>query len=169
VTFHEGYLETREAARRDKAVKSGEGVEDDAPSSRPEMSQPLQTYFELHRHAAVRAKLIEHPDIALRLMVAHAIVGSGLWQVRPEPQRSRHEATLESVAGSSSQAVFITERKAVLKLLGLERSTDKPVISGNGDDYALCETFEPPRVYRRVKLSEDDPYEREEIHPVLHC
>ena len=27
---------------------------------------------------------------------------------------------------------------------------------------------EPPRVYRRVKLSKDEPYEREETHPDLH-
>jgi len=151
VTFHEGYLETREAERRDKAVEAGSDAETDVPSSRPEMSQPLQTYFELHRHAAVRAELFEHPDIALRLMVAHAIVGSNLWQVRPEPQRSRHEASLESVAGSESQAAFITKREKVLKLLGVERSNDRPVISGNGDDYALCDIFA-----RLLKLSEID-------------
>ena len=141
VTFHEGYLETKEAAKRDKAAQSGEGVENDTPSSRPEMTQGMQTYFELHRHAAVRAKLLEHPDIALRLMIAHAIVGSSLWQVRPEPQRSRHEATLESVGGSKAQAAFQTERKAVLKLLGLEANDTRPIIRGNGDEYALCDIF----------------------------
>ena len=151
VTFHEGFLGIKEAAKRDKAAQSGENAENDAPSSRPEMTQGMQTYFELHRHAAVRAKLLEHPDIAMRLMVSHAIVGSGLWQVRPEPQRSRHEATLESVAGSISQTAFIKERKAALKLLGLECSTDRPVISGNGDDYALCDIFA-----RLIKLSEID-------------
>ena len=151
VTFHEGFLETKEAAKRDKAAESGESAKNDAPTSRPEMTQGMQTYFELHRHAAVRAKLLEHPDIALRLMIAHAIVGSSLWQVRPEPQRSRHEATLESVAGSTSQAAFIKERKTVLKLLGLEHGTDRPVISGNGDEYALCGIFA-----RLLKLSEID-------------
>ena len=151
VTFHEGYLETKEAAKRGKAAGSGESAENDVPSPRPEMTQGMQIYFELHRHAAVRAKLLEHPDVALRLMVAHAIVGSNLWQVRPEPQRSRHEATLASVGGSISQAVFIKERKAVLKLLGLEHGTDRPVISGSGDEYALCDTFA-----RLLKLSEID-------------
>ena len=113
------------------------------------MTQPLQTYFELHRHAAVRAKLFQHPDIAMRLMVAHAIVGSGLWQVRPEPQRSRHEATLESVGGSESQTAFAAERKVVLGLLGLDVSDARPIIRGNGDDYALCDIFA-----RLLKLSE---------------
>ncbi len=27
---------------------------------------------------------------------------------------------------------------------------------------------EPPRVYRRVKLSKDEPYDTEKTHPVLH-
>jgi len=151
VTFHEGYLETKEAAKRVKAAGSGEGAENDAPSSRPEMTQGMQTYFELHRHAAVRTKLLEHPDIALRLMIAHAIVGSSLWQVRPEPQRSRHEATLESVGGSKAQTAFQTERKAVLKLLGLEAIDTRPIIRGNGDEYALCDIFA-----RLLKINEID-------------
>ena len=151
VTFHEGYLETKEAAKRDKAAQSGEVAENDSPSSRPEMTQGMQTYFELHRHAAVRAKLLEHPDIALRLLIAHVIVGSSLWQVRPEPQRSRHEATLESVGGSKAQAAFQTERKAVLKLLGLEATDTRPIIRGNGDEYALCDIFA-----RLLKINEID-------------
>ena len=151
ITFHEGFITTKEAARLDSAKASGGQSEDTAPASRPEMTQPLQTYFELHRHAAVRAKLIQHPDIAMRLMVAHAIVGSGLWQVRPEPQRSRHEATLESVGGSEAQTAFAAERKVVLGLLGLDVTDARPIIRGNGDDYALCDVFA-----RLLKLSEID-------------
>ncbi len=33
---------------------------------------------------------------------------------------------------------------------------------------AILYRFESPRVYRRVKLSKDEPYEREETHPDLH-
>ena len=150
ITFHEGYLDRKEAARHDKA-KAGGKDETDTPVTRPEMTQPLQTYFELHRHAAVRAKLCEHPMVAVKLMVAHAIVGSGLWQVRPEPQRSRHEATLQSVGGSKAQSVLMGERKAALALLGIERSNDAPLIRGNGDEYALCDIFA-----RLLKLSEID-------------
>jgi len=151
VTFHEGYINATEAARRDKINASGGGDEsvNDAVTARPEMTQPLQTYFELHRHAAVRAKLSDHPDIALKLMVAHAIVGSGLWQVRPEPQRSRHEATLESIGSSEAQAAFAGQRKAVLGLLGLDPADARPIIRGNGDDYALCDIFA-----RLLKLNE---------------
>jgi len=149
VTFHEGFIDSKDAARRDKAKANGD--ESDAPASRPEMTQPLQTYFELHRHAAVRAKLCEHPMVAMKLMVAHAIVGSGLWQVRPEPQRSRHEATLQSVGGSEAQSTFMGERKAALTLLGIERGDDSPLIRGNGDDFTLCDIFA-----RLLKLSEID-------------
>ncbi|SEP23839.1 hypothetical protein SAMN04490248_14813, partial [Salinihabitans flavidus] len=28
--------------------------------------------------------------------------------------------------------------------------------------------FEPPRVYRRVKLSKGEPHDRQETHPELH-
>ena len=153
ITFHEGFLDSKEANRRDKATARGDRneIEGDAAIARPEMTQPLQTYFELHRHAAVRAKLCEHPDIAMKLMLAHAIVGSGLWQVRPEPQRSRHEATLESVGSSEAQASFAVQRKTVLGLLGIDVMDTKPIIRGNGDDYALCGIFA-----RLLKLTEAD-------------
>ena len=150
ITFHEGFISAKDAARRDKSKSTGSG-DIETPANRPEMTQPLQTYFELHRHAAVRAKLLQHPDVALRLMVAHAIVGSGLWQVRPEPQRSRQEATLESVGGSKSQARFGEGRKIVLDLLGLDQTDARPVIRGTGDDYALCDIFA-----RLLKLNEID-------------
>ena len=149
ITFHEGFVTTKDAARSDKAQSVGNDEARETSTTRPEMAQPLQTYFELHRHAAVRAKLFQHPDVAMRLMVAHAIVGSGLWQVRPEPQRSRHEATLESVGGSASQTAFATERKVVLGLLGFDVTDARPIIRGNGDDYALCDIFS-----RLLKLSE---------------
>ena len=150
ITFHEGFVTTKDAARSGKAAAKGDG-DTEATTTRPEMTQPLQTYFELHRHAAVRAKLFQHPDVAMRLMVAHAIVGSGLWQVRPEPQRSRHEATLESVGGSNAQTAFAAERKVVLGLLGRDVTDARPIIRGNGDDYALCDIFA-----RLLKLNEID-------------
>src|SRR3546814_19111022 len=66
---------------------------------RPEISGTMQTYIDLHRHAAVREALTGHPKVALRLMVAHAIVGSYLWRVTPEPQTRRHEAVRGSGEG----------------------------------------------------------------------
>lgn len=33
----------------------------------------------------------------------------------------------------------------------------------------MVETTEPPRVYRRVKHSKDEPYDKAQIHPRLSC
>ena len=90
VTFHEGYVTLKEARRQER----GEAVEE---PSRPELSAPLGNYIDLHRHAAVRAAVASKPDIALRLMLAHAIHGSLLFRITPEPQRALTDAIAESV------------------------------------------------------------------------
>src|SRR3546814_1395620 len=73
---------------------------------RPEISGTMQTYIDMHRHAAVREALTGHPKVALRLMVAHAIVGSYLWRVKPEPQTRRNEEVRESVEVCRAEAAF---------------------------------------------------------------
>jgi len=135
VTFHEGYL-TRKEARR---VASGDAPKGPKPQ-RPELTSTLQTYVDLHRHAAVRAALLTRPEVALRLMVAHAIVGSHLWTVRPEPQTTRNDEVRESVETSRGEAVFDERRLAVLDLLGF--SAEEPTVTGgNGDDYGVAGVF----------------------------
>ena len=130
VTFHEGYLTAKEARRIEA------GGEPDAPrSARPELSGPLTTYVDLHRHAAVRAALTFHPHLALRAMVAHAIAGSGYWSVRPEPQTARNDATAESVENSRAEAAFDERRRAVLDLFGADPDTPH-VIDGVGSGRA---------------------------------
>ena len=101
VTFHEGYL-TRKEARR---VASGEAPQGAKPR-RPELTSTLQTYVDLHRHAAVRAALLTRPEVALRLMVAHAVVGSHLWRVSPEPQTTRNDEVRESLETARGETVF---------------------------------------------------------------
>ena len=56
---------------------------------RPEMSAPLANYVDLVRHSAVRLAVADAPEIALRLMLAHAIGGGRWWKVEAEPQRRR--------------------------------------------------------------------------------
>ncbi len=73
----------KEAAR---AARGEEGEGASAKPVRPEVTATMQAYIDLHRHAAVRAALTGHPSVSLRLMVAHAIGGSHLWRVHPEPQ-----------------------------------------------------------------------------------
>lgn len=135
VTFHEGYL-TRKEARR---AASGDTPEGPKPQ-RPELTSTLQAYVDLHRHAAVRAALLTRPEVALRLMVAHAVVGSHLWTVRPEPQATRNDLVAESVETSRGETVFDERRRAVLGLLGF--SSEEPTVTGgNGDDYGLAGVF----------------------------
>lgn len=127
VAFHEGYITTKEARQRAK----GEVGADAAKPARPEVSHALGNYIDLHRHAAVRAYLLPVPGIALRMMVAHAIVGSPLWRVDVEKQRAASEAIATSVEVSASEAVFGKARRAVLDLLGFD--TETPTVVGGYD------------------------------------
>jgi ParB family chromosome partitioning protein len=134
VIFHEGYVSRKEARR----TEGGDG--EAAKPKRPEITSTMQAYVDLHRHAAVRAALLGHPQLALRLMVAHAIVGSHLWGVRPEPQTTRNDEVRESVETCRAETVFDERRRAVLDLLGF--SPEEPnVTGGNGDDYGVVSVF----------------------------
>ncbi|MGN6620565.1 MAG: ParB/RepB/Spo0J family partition protein [Sphingomonas sp.] len=135
VTFHEGYLTRHEAQR----VAQGQTPDVPRPP-RPEITSTMQTYLDLHRHAAVRAALLGHPGLALRLMVAHAIGGSPLWRVSPEPQATGNDAVRESVETCRGETLFDERRRAVLDMLGF--SPDEPTVTGgNGDDYGVAGLF----------------------------
>jgi ParB family chromosome partitioning protein len=138
VVFHEGYLSRKEAAKR------GQGGQDAGTGAsrvtRPEVTSTMQTYIDLHRHSAVRADLLNFPGVALRLMVAHAIVGSHLWRVSPDPRSSRNADVIESTEGCDAEASFDIERRAVLALLDF--SAEEPTVTGgNGDDYGVTGVF----------------------------
>jgi ParB family chromosome partitioning protein len=129
ITFHEGYLTRKEAQR----VARGDAPEA-VKIARPEVTSTMQTYLDLHRHAAARAALLGAPGIALRLMVAHAIGGSHLWRVSPEPQTTRNDLVRESVETCRAETVFDERRRAVLAVLDF--SPEEPTVTGgNGDDY----------------------------------
>jgi ParB family chromosome partitioning protein len=135
VVFHEGYMSRREALRIAK-----DKIPTEVRPARPELTATLQTYVDLHRHAAVRAVLTAHSGVALRLMVAHAINGSALWHVRTEPQRAGNDAVAASLAASVSEVAFDTKRREVLALLAgdADRTT---VNGGNGDERRTAEVF----------------------------
>lgn len=129
VSFHEGYLTRKEAQR----AARGDGAE--APKiARPEITSTMQAYIDLHRHAAVRAALLDHPGVALRLMVAHAIGGSHLWRVSPEPQSSRNDEVRESLETCRGETVFDERRRAILDVLGF--SSEEPTVTGGSGDAA---------------------------------
>jgi ParB family chromosome partitioning protein len=115
VTFHEGYVTEKEA----RAIAKGDTIESGTKPGRPELSTPLVSYVDLHRHAAARAALLRSPPLALRLMLAHLILGSPLWSVRVESQIARSDATTESVECSAAEVLFDTRRRDALASLSL--------------------------------------------------
>ncbi|WP_027038494.1 ParB/RepB/Spo0J family partition protein [Mesorhizobium ciceri] len=150
VECHEGWLSRKEARRARDQSEGSEQEEIAAKPSRPELSGPMQNYVDLHRHAAVRAGLLDHPGTALRLMVAHAIAGSSLWQVRCEPQRAANETVAASLAACKAEAAFAEKRRAVLALLG-QPDEDAAVVGRYGDGYDTAHVFA-----RLLTLSDDD-------------
>src|SRR6516165_3585717 len=104
------------------AADDPEDAKDAAPVARPELTKAAENYLALHRHAIVRAELLAHPSIALRLAAAHMIAGSPHWSIKPDPERAEKEAIAESVAGSPAQAALNAERGSVLELMQLEKS-----------------------------------------------
>ena len=139
VAFHEGYVTRREAEKARRAERGESEVEPVKPA-RPEVSSSMQTYVDLHRHAAVRATLADHPDAALRLMVAHVIAGSHLFRVQPEPQRSGNDIIAESIENAPAEAAFDAKRRAVLALLDFDPGA-ATVVGRYGDGYATAELF----------------------------
>ena len=136
VTFHEGWLKAAEA-RKAKAPKASGEAQPEA-DTRPEMSGPMADYIGLHRHAIAQASLTRSPAIALRLMAAHALCGSSLWNVRLHTQGAVKELTIASVESGAAAAEVGTARErteALFEALGA------PVPRRSGDAYHLSETF----------------------------
>ena len=129
VSFHEGYLTTKEAKRLSSGDDGNDGAVPEKPT-RSEVSGPLNSYIDLHRHAAVRADLVGRAGVALRAMLAHVIAGSALWRVDVEAQRAPKEEIAESVETCSAETAFDTKRRAVLAVLGFDE--DAPTVTREG-------------------------------------
>lgn len=114
VTFHEGYITEKDAKRRD-ASKKGEDK-----ASKPELTKAMQNYITLHKHSVVRAELLSHQGLALRIAVAQIIAGSDLWSVSADPQKANSEAIARSLADNAAQERFAEEREIVKGLLDLD-------------------------------------------------
>ncbi|WP_051334707.1 ParB/RepB/Spo0J family partition protein [Bradyrhizobium sp. Ai1a-2] len=113
VEIHQGYRAYENAHTADEDRRGGDG-ERGTSAAKAELTKAAENYLALHRHAIVRAELLAHPAIALRLAAAHMIAGSPLWSVKPDPQRADKDTTAESLAGSPAQAALTAERDAVL-------------------------------------------------------
>jgi len=142
VEILEGLVSRKEAAKQERR-------EGESRAERPEVTSSLRTYLDLHRHAAVRARLTEHPGAACRLLVAHALTSAGHWAVQAEAQRSDNPATAESVETSSGETLFDEKRRTVLALLELD--PEAPTVVGIGrrsDPVALF--------HRLLELTDED-------------
>ena len=121
VEVHEGWLTEKEARRAraaaEKAARGDPGAAEAAKLARPEVTQAQGRYIDLHRHAAVRVALAEHPAVALRMLVAHAVAGSPYWQVKSDPRAPDDPAIAASLAASPAEAAFDERRQAAAALL----------------------------------------------------
>ena len=139
VNKHEGLITQKEHEKRLKRAAWPNNDSTDE-SSRSELTKAAQNYLDLHRHAAVRHSLLSHQGVALRMMAAHAIGGSGLWQTKPDPQRADKEEIATSVGSSKAVTVFAKEREKILKMLGFP-AHGHSVVRSNGDDYRVVSLF----------------------------
>lgn len=129
VKFHEGYL-TEAEAKRQKQIEAGEDVT--APP-KAEITKAMQNYLALHRHSAVRAELLGHNSIALRLAVAQIIAGSNLWQVQADPQKANTDAIAESLTTNKAEGIFDAERQQIRALLGMDDVAEDTLVYRKDD------------------------------------
>ena len=124
VTVRDGLLHKRDIARIDAIVRPNDtSAKAAAAMAKPEMSGPVAEYVRLHRHAIVSASLLDAPGVALRVAVAHMLVGSDRWTCEPTKTTSRKETTTASVAASASSVRMAEERQTVFDSLGLTAET----------------------------------------------
>jgi ParB family chromosome partitioning protein len=142
VEIFDGWLTQKEAK---KLAKQADREAGNADGKKPVtttgavMTQGLENYINLHRHAVVRLALIANPNVAFRLAVAHMAASSGNWNVKRDPQTTRNEAIRSSIENSVAEAAFTDEERAVYALLGWR--------SGDTDDdecfvrHETCDVF----------------------------
>jgi ParB family transcriptional regulator, chromosome partitioning protein len=147
VEIHEGYISRDEARKREKQER---GETETPKAAKPELTAPMQNYVELHRLAAIRLELLNHPQIALRLSLAHLIVGSSLWNVKPEPMKPAKPEIGASLATNPAARYFEERRREFNALLSFEEDRGS-LVRPNGDDYSLASVFA-----QLLKLSEED-------------
>jgi ParB family transcriptional regulator, chromosome partitioning protein len=147
VELHEGYVSREEARKREKQER---GETETLRATKPELTAPMQNYVELHRLAAIRLELLNHPHVALRLTLAHMIVGSSLWMVKSEPIKVAKPEIGASLAANPATGYFEERRKELLTLLGFEEDRGS-LVRPNGDDFGVASLFA-----QLLKLPDED-------------
>jgi len=126
VAFHEGWLTKKEAEKAARADAKAAIKADPEKSAgiKPQMTRAMENYVELHRHGVVRLALLRDPNVALRLMVAHALAPTGNWSVSPDLLRARSTEIDANVRKSAAFTAFEAEYAAVVALLDLPKEHD---------------------------------------------
>jgi ParB family chromosome partitioning protein len=135
VTFHEGYLTEKDARKRE----AGAG-DSPTPNIKPELSKPMADYVAHHRQAMVRANLLGQGGLVLRLIAAHLIVGSPLWQAEPQSRARLKPETRASLESAPSETQFEDAKVRALALAGFDDKRSN-LIRQNGDDWELAKLF----------------------------
>lgn len=113
----EGYLTEIQAKRIAKAASVGDAAPS-STSSKPEVTQAQNNYIEGHRLAATRAALVENPDTALRLLLAHCISSSSGVRVTAHHNQALGSEIADSIEAQAPHKTFEDGRKTALDLLG---------------------------------------------------
>lgn len=116
VIFHEAWLTEKEAAARAR----GEKGEAPAKIQKPEVTSAMNSYVDLHRHAAVRSELAKHGGVALRALAAHVIASSDHYRVAVQSYVCAKDEVQESVETCGAEVLFDERRRAVLAVLGFD-------------------------------------------------
>ena len=139
VLVHAGYLPLQEARRLARQVAGGEAetaaANEASKAVRSETTQALQNYVALHKAAAVRYGLTQHPAIALRLAVAGLIGNVPNCSARADRTPPHGAAVEASVAAGAARAAFAGEQRAVARWLGEAADGPEPAdapLAGRG-------------------------------------
>ena len=140
VLVHEGYLPLKEARRQARSVAGLEAdVTNDAPkATRSETTQALQNYVALHKAAAVRYGLTQHPAIALRLAVACLIGNATNWSVRADRTPPHNAAIEASIRASTAHGRLAGERATVRHWLAGDADPATPTAESERTDATLA-------------------------------
>ena len=152
VTVHYGLLHRSELKKSKtkgeeaaKGAQADDAVEADA-AVKPELSAPLANYIDCVRLSAVRADLIERPDIAVRLLLAHILAGTASRHIKVAAEKIQVLTTdiSTTVKGLASGAVFAKARDRASVLMG-NTGGDALIHFGydhTGDDHSsVCGLF----------------------------
>jgi len=138
VLVHEGYLPLKEAHRRAAGRTAATGAANEAPKAvRSEATQALQNYVALHKAAAVRYGLTQHPAIALRLAVACLMGSDQNWSVRADRTPPHDTAIEASVRASTAHGRLAGERATVRHWLAGEADPTPPTAEAERPNAAL--------------------------------